>query len=430
MELSKTVAQFAVATRGLAVLVIGIVVLGIAHNFFYADQVQSASLHPLAAAGYLVVALSLLRRPHPVLTLAQALFFLIATQRLLEAGLPGWPVLVSPEIFAHWGYDLGFNGAFSPPTARALLILNGALLADRFSTPLATAIVALGWFSATGALFKFAFSLFNESIQFSAFSLAALLALLTALVLSHAESAPFRIFLAPGDLRQPFLVMLGAILALPFLSGALLSHTEDFSHHHLEGMLHVFEAMEYLLLAVVLYTGTKLNAQREKFDHALRHDPLTGALNRRGLNDAIAENQRLSGLILFDLDHFKRINDTMGHLEGDRVLRAVAERVHAELAPGDVFARWGGEEFLLLLEISNRGQLADLSERLRRAIVAMPGRADPFPQAELSASFGYGTFEPECESLAVAMARADQALQRAKEGGRNRCVAAEGPDPT
>ncbi|MFD2175767.1 GGDEF domain-containing protein [Rhodobacter lacus] len=401
-----------------------IVFVGSAQNFTLSQHLQSAALHPLSAAGYLVVALSLLLRPHVGLTVAQALACLIAAQRLFEAGLPHWPVLLSSGSFAHWGTDLTFHDAFSTATARSLLILNGALLAERVSTRLAIGIVALGWFTAAGALFKLAFSLFNETVQLSIFSLFALLTLLSAFVLRYAESSPFRIFLAPSDFRHPFLVMLGAIVTVPFLTGALLSHTGDFDDGHLDAMIIVFEVMEYLLLAVVLYTGATLNAQREKLDHALRHDPLTGALNRRGLNEAIRANPRLNGMILFDIDHFKRINDTMGHLEGDRVLRTVTDRVRAELTPTDVFARWGGEEFLLLLEISHREQLSDLSERLRRAIVAMPSGSGSAPAPALSASFGYGCFHAVEESLTAALARADQALQLAKETGRNCCVAA------
>ncbi|MBZ4023889.1 hypothetical protein CKO11_15660 [Rhodobacter sp. TJ_12] len=355
---------------------------------------------------------------------------LIAGQRLIEAGFPAWPVLVSPEIFSHWGLDLGFHGTFSTATARALMVLNGALLAARICPRLAVALVVLGWFTAAGALFKFSFSLFNEALAFSFFSLAAYLALLVALVLRHASVAPFRIFLAPSELRQPFLVMLTTIIVLPFLAGALLSHKGEFSQHHLHDMIFVFTLMDDLLMAVVLYTGATLSAQRHRLDHALHHDPLTEALNRRGLFEAIAIRPELNGLVLFDIDHFKRINDTLGHLEGDRVLHAVADTVRAQLTPGDVFARWGGEEFLVLVEGADTPTLAAKSETLRRAISEMGSREDDARLARVTASFGYGPRDPLAGDLAQALALTDQALQRAKKGGRNRCNAAVDWTPT
>ncbi|SOC14624.1 diguanylate cyclase (GGDEF)-like protein [Rhodobacter sp. JA431] len=424
MDVSTHATRFTPMILILALTVIAIVLLGSAHNVILSDVMQSASLHPVSAAGYLVAALGLLLRPRLSLTLAQIMVVLVAGQRILESLFASWPILVSPDIFALWGLDLGLTGAFSTNTARALLILNGALLAERVSPRLAVGIVALGWFIAAGALFKFSFSLFNEDIHFSIFSLTALLGALTALVLRHANSAVFRVFVASGELRQPFLIMLGVIIGVPFVTGALLSHTGEFSHNHLEEMIFAFEAMEYLLLAVVFYTGATMHLQRTKLTHALHHDQLTGALNRRGLIDAIEANPRLSGMILFDLDHFKRINDSMGHIEGDRVLRAVADVVQARLAPGDVFARWGGEEFLVLLEATDHDVLEAKAEQLRRAIGGMGWATHDFPLAGVTASFGFGPYNLQAESLTAALARTDAALQTAKEGGRNHCVAA------
>ncbi|MDR7414915.1 MAG: GGDEF domain-containing protein [Armatimonadota bacterium] len=153
-------------------------------------------------------------------------------------------------------------------------------------------------------------------------------------------------------------------------------------------------------------------------------DPLTGLLNRRGIFiafDVEAERHRRYGhplsVVLFDVDHFKRINDRYGHGAGDRVLVSVARTVQGAIRPSDSLARWGGEEFLLLLpETPLRGAL-ELAERLRREIASLVTEFGP-----VSASFGVAAFRPT-DNLGTLVRRADAALYRAKEAGRNKVVA-------
>ena len=141
-------------------------------------------------------------------------------------------------------------------------------------------------------------------------------------------------------------------------------------------------------------------------------DLLTGAFNRRHLQEVLEneiERARRHGrplaLILFDLDHFKQINDTRGHDQGDWVLQAVAARVRGRLRHGDVFARWGGEEFLILAPETAEPDAVALAETLRAALRELP-RPDGGP---VTASFGVIAYQREetLESVAEAGGRAD-----------------------
>ncbi|RNE90971.1 diguanylate cyclase [Marichromatium sp. AB31] len=151
-------------------------------------------------------------------------------------------------------------------------------------------------------------------------------------------------------------------------------------------------------------------------------DPLTGLLNRRGLDRAMARTRGRAceyATVFIDLDHFKRINDELGHDRGDAVLQAVARVLCQHTRKSDLCARWGGEEFLLVLPYSNLRDGERTAEKLRRAIA----RESAVPT---TASLGVSLGRPG-EPLDQTLARADQAVYRAKHSGRNRvaCLAPE-----
>jgi diguanylate cyclase (GGDEF)-like protein len=155
-------------------------------------------------------------------------------------------------------------------------------------------------------------------------------------------------------------------------------------------------------------------------------DELTGLYNRRYfLRMAARELNQLNddtshGLALIDLDHFKRINDNHGHSAGDQVLQAFAARAQDCLRESDVLARYGGEEFVLLIPLCDEKQLVDCCERVRESFSRVELAA--LPGSNLSLSVGM-TLLQRGDNLDEALHRADQALYRAKRGGRNRCVA-------
>lgn len=165
---------------------------------------------------------------------------------------------------------------------------------------------------------------------------------------------------------------------------------------------------------------------------AANRDFLTGALSRQGF-EALARRhvgrvQRHAGplaLLILDLDHFKRINDTLGHAAGDAVLRAFVQMAQAQLRPTDVLGRIGGEEFALLLPDTDSSSAMHLAERLRKAAAAHVVTAGA-QSCSYSISGGVAAWHPG-ESFDRLSARADRALYDAKHQGRNRiCVADAG----
>lgn len=168
---------------------------------------------------------------------------------------------------------------------------------------------------------------------------------------------------------------------------------------------------------------------------AATHDPLLGLLNRQALAEtfrrfrARAERHGTAiHMVMFDIDHFKRVNDTWGHDVGDIVLKAVAETVRGALRTEeqDCFFRVGGEEFVLLFSGFSGGEVSAAAERMRLAIA---GRQISFGTGSLTvtASFGVAAFDARDPSLDRLMKRADEALYAAKAGGRNQVVTTCGP---
>jgi diguanylate cyclase (GGDEF)-like protein len=157
-------------------------------------------------------------------------------------------------------------------------------------------------------------------------------------------------------------------------------------------------------------------------------DELTGLYNRRHfIRRAEAELNRLrpghqSGLALIDLDHFKRINDLYGHATGDRVLQAFASVARSCLRDDDILARYGGEEFVLLLPHTDAEQFTACCERLREAFANAQPLDVPLEPGHLSLSVGL-TLLNAGDDLDESLQRADEALYRAKNNGRNRCEA-------
>ncbi len=171
-----------------------------------------------------------------------------------------------------------------------------------------------------------------------------------------------------------------------------------------------------------------LEAARQEADRLARVDPLTGAFNRRHFSEALeSELARAgrqgtgTGLLAVDIDHFKVLNDLHGHAVGDEVLVHVAGRIADALRGYDTLARWGGEEFVVLLPgFSARDDLLSAGERVREAVEDTPAviRGSRFP---LTVSVGAASNDPRDADPAGLVERADRALYAAKNAGRN-CV--------
>ena len=181
------------------------------------------------------------------------------------------------------------------------------------------------------------------------------------------------------------------------------------------------------LLAVSLKNAALLEAVRQS---SVR-DALTGCFNRTHALEVLdSELRRMSrsggslSLVMFDLDRFKTINDTYGHLCGDAMLAAVGGRMRAVLRGADLKCRYGGEEFLIVLTDTPLAGAVHVAESLRRDLQDHGFRWHD-DTLQVTASFGVTTASPEDTDPLVLIARADEALYRAKQEGRNRvCVAA------
>lgn len=166
-------------------------------------------------------------------------------------------------------------------------------------------------------------------------------------------------------------------------------------------------------------------------EHLSTIDPLTGLANRRffmdRLQSAVVQSQRTGnplGLVMIDLDHFKHVNDTYGHQGGDQVLREVAELLRQQMRSSDLAARFGGEEFTIILPETDLSASCGVAERLREE-VERHLFGPPAASAKLTASFGVATSAGGDDFVAEALIRnADASLYRAKSLGRNRVVAA------
>jgi diguanylate cyclase (GGDEF)-like protein len=172
------------------------------------------------------------------------------------------------------------------------------------------------------------------------------------------------------------------------------------------------------LRARVAQTNAELQAALERIRDVAVRDELTGAYNRRLLMETLAREQARASrtgaaysVCMIDVDHFKAVNDSLGHLEGDAVLRAVAAVAARGLRALDVFGRFGGEEFLVILPDTDRAGALRVAERIRAAVAA-----------ETRVTVTIGTAQSARDDIAAVLARADRALYDGKAAGRNRVI--------
>jgi two-component system cell cycle response regulator len=168
----------------------------------------------------------------------------------------------------------------------------------------------------------------------------------------------------------------------------------------------------------------ELRLARGEAEMRARTDELTGAHNRRHfaeiVADALASDPGGSGLLLLDADHFKQVNDMHGHVVGDMVLVDLATRLKQELGPQDCLARWGGEEFAVLLrDVGSDYELEHRAQQLRAAVALHPVQAAGV-SVRLTISVGAARAGTELDSLDALVEAADSCLYAAKRQGRNR----------
>ncbi len=232
-----------------------------------------------------------------------------------------------------------------------------------------------------------------------------------------------------------------AVLACPLVADGVplgfLFFTSRRAHAFSDAHAAVFQRAAGQVSVVVQKTrayGEVVNHNRvllretRRLHEAATTDALTGVMNRRALDAALTSawerhvrDRAGFGVIFCDVDHFKHVNDTHGHGVGDSVLARTALCLMRGLRGGDIFGRFGGEEFLAIVDTGSEATLADVAQRLR----AMVAREMPCG-ISVTASFG-AAVSPRFSTLPALLAAADRALYTAKAHGRNQCVMATDP---
>ncbi|HDS3848830.1 diguanylate cyclase [Legionella pneumophila] len=168
---------------------------------------------------------------------------------------------------------------------------------------------------------------------------------------------------------------------------------------------------------------------RENLRYQSIRDPLTGLYNRRYLEDFLfkqlhqAERTKASfAILMLDLDHFKKINDTFGHDAGDLVLKELGQILNSDIRLGDIAARYGGEEFVLLLYDIDAQAAKMKAENLRSAISNLQVKYGAQPVGQITASIGISVYPDDAKSPAEVIEAADKALYQAKNKGRNKVI--------
>jgi diguanylate cyclase (GGDEF)-like protein len=195
-------------------------------------------------------------------------------------------------------------------------------------------------------------------------------------------------------------------------------------------VLTYFVAMQRQLSAESYITVKRREAEGRAREMAKRADTdaLTGVLNRMGFNDAISRElsrarryQQTLSVAIADIDHFKKVNDEFGHPVGDQVLVRTARLLSSCVRESDTVARWGGEEFAVIAPMTTEEGAASLAEKLRTIMAA----THLGPKEAVTASFGVAELRPD-DTVETLLQRADAALYRAKQSGRNQ-VCRAGP---
>ncbi|SFI69959.1 GGDEF domain-containing protein [Celeribacter neptunius] len=396
--------------------------------------------HPISVIAILIFSAALYR---PGLFKAQTPW-----RRALFAIVFGMALVRLVEIFilpAAWFSEIAMLLYRSPDsadmamggnTAVALLLLSLGALIRPVSSTAAFLVTVLGLVPVSYAIFSYAF---NYAEGYGAMSP------ITLVMLTLAGSSQFCVF-ARTQLLRPLLsaspwgrmarLQLGAatvgILLLGFLfhtryetgiSGALLSSVFWMSVVILLAAGPVFERIE-----------RERRALSQEMERQARHDPLTGLLNRRAVRDYVAACQEHEGvlkagcdhvgIILADVDYFKRVNDSVGHAVGDAVLCEVAEQMRRKLRPSDLVARWGGEEFLILLPGADLARTMSMAQVLRTGVASHVAWDNGEEREAITLSMGVAAYAHggSAGTLEQAIQRADGALYDAKSQGRNRVL--------
>lgn len=338
---------------------------------------------------------------------------------VLQLGAPDWVMF---ELFPA-GSDHGATGVNT--LATGLLIAGGQLL--RSSRPrVGLALATLAPMLPLIAVFGYAFGLPVLYGEMSPVTTTLLLPLSLVGLVSFARRPVLRPLFGSSYFGRSARVEFLAGLGFPLVVGALIAqrNPEGAADTAIQAALMALFAATVVVVKTRAHAATELQRQRmvRALHAAAVTDSLTGLANRHGAAARIEAlgDTRPVGVILADLDNFKKVNDIWGHAAGDRVLVDVAKVLRRTIGSNGIVARWGGEEFLMILPGRDLEASLDMAETLRAEVARLRGPAGRI--GEITASFGVSRLFAQETSLDGAMYRADVALYGAKDTGRDRVV--------
>ena len=255
------------------------------------------------------------------------------------------------------------------------------------------------------------FDLFSDSV----------IALMT-LIMAH-------LVVKQGHPRPVIVIFLVGFSCL-YISLFFDSLDEIFSPSHLVANIgeNLLQVLGYTGIFFGVFKWLELNRKtQEKLSLLSNTDTLTGLLNRRSFIEksnkeferSLRYNRSLL-LMMIDIDFFKMVNDQYGHMVGDVVLQKVAHEISLQLRASDIFCRWGGEEFILLIPESDNSNGQSLSEKIRKSIEKMDIELASGEVIKIKISIGCASLRENDSAIDALIERADQALYMSKEAGRNR----------
>jgi diguanylate cyclase (GGDEF)-like protein len=228
-------------------------------------------------------------------------------------------------------------------------------------------------------------------------------------------------FLSPETER---LWLRGFVVLLFLIFSAYAEHLLNIINKMTKELRQYHEKLEYTVTELQV-EATERKAAIKELELLAVTDPLTTLINRRKFNELLSyeieRNQRYQAdlsLIMCDIDHFKQINDSFGHDAGDRALKIFTEKIRKNIREVDIFARWGGEEFMILMPNVKITDANSIAEKLRKVIETTNIKVID----SLTASFGVTNFG-NGDTMESFIKRADEALYQAKNKGRNAVAA-------
>ena len=423
-----------------AVLAMVFAAVGLATNYANVDGMLrpldgKAATHPVTALCLFGLGLMALRVKRfgraPLWRLALgAMIIGICATRVMESVLSQSTGAAGLAAFGPIG---DFSGRFSIEAAIVLGALALAAVLRLSSTRIGTSFLIIGLALTFNAWLEISYGLTFFNGDVGVFTLLGLLFAAGAMATNYVHSPFMRVLFLMGDIGGQARIMAAAVILVPWTCGLLLHQVKDIST---AGGAPVEAAMisiiTWSMLTILMASASyyeRADVARRRAAHEIamksRTDQLTKALNRFGMSEVLEEtwaNFKSSdlkfGLLMLDVDHFQRINDTFGRAAGNDVLERVAANIRSQLRDNDALSRWTGEEFLILLKIKASSDLDIVIGRLRAALEEVNSPLCSGPDGEpmaITMSCGASELLESDTSAADAIKRADVALFEAKD---------------